>query len=175
MSDVVQLRTETQVSEERPLYDLIELLFFAYRDFVGDADRLLETYGFGRAHHRVLHFVSRQPGMTVAALLDLLRITKQSLARVMKDLVDGGFVSTYAGPTDRRQRLLFVTPSGRALADDLARLQSERFRSALRDLPDDAHQRAIEFLLALVDRDARAEVAATVWPELATVAQVGRS
>ena len=69
------------------MYDLIELFFFAYRDFVGDADRLLETYRFGRAHHRVLHFVSRQPGLTIAELLDILKITKQSLNRVLKELV----------------------------------------------------------------------------------------
>src|SRR3954464_5994861 len=73
---------------EAPAYDLIELLFFAYRDFVGDADRLLADYGFGRAHHRVLHFVDRHPGLTVADLLEVLKITKQSLNRVLKELVD---------------------------------------------------------------------------------------
>ena len=73
---------------EEPMYDLIELLFFAYRDFVGDADRLLEAYGFGRAHHRVLYFVSRRPGLTIAELLEILRITKQSLNRVLRELVD---------------------------------------------------------------------------------------
>ena len=73
---------------EAPMYDLIELLFFAYRDFVGDADRLLESYGFGRAHHRVLYFVNRRPGLTIAELLEILRITKQSLNRVLRELVD---------------------------------------------------------------------------------------
>lgn len=147
-----------------PLFDLIELLFFAYRDFVGDADRLLETYGFGRAHHRVLHFVSRGPGLTVAELLDILRITKQSLNRVMKDLVDGGFVATRAGSNDRRQRLLFTTRDGQALADDLAHLQSGRFRRALSDLPADAKATAIDFLFAMVDPAERANVAAVIWP-----------
>jgi DNA-binding MarR family transcriptional regulator len=150
---------------EPPLYDLIELMFFAYRDFVGDADRLLESYGFGRAHHRVLHFVNRRPGLTVAELLDILKITKQSLARVMKDLLDGGFVTGHAGLTDRRQRLLFVTPLGRALADELAQLQSGRFKRALAELPPDAKQQAIQFLLALVDHEVRDDVAAIVWPE----------
>ncbi len=70
--------------------ELVELFFFAYRDFVGDADRLLENYGFGRAHHRVLHFVNRRPGLTIAALLDILRITKQSLNRVLKQLLEAG-------------------------------------------------------------------------------------
>ncbi len=174
-SEVVQLRVETpEAREEPPLYDLIELLFFAYRDFVGDADRLLESYGFGRAHHRVLHFVSRKPGMTVAELLDILRITKQSLARVMKELLDGGFVTAHAGATDRRQRLLFVTPSGRDLAESLARLQSERFRRALRELPADSRERAIQFLFAMVDHDVRADVAATVWPGTTRVPRLGR-
>src|ERR1700761_7091318 len=98
--------------EHNPLYDLIELFFFAYRDFVGDADRLLEAYGFGRAHHRVLHFVHRQPGMTVAELLDILKITKQSLNRVMKELLDGGFIQMRSGASDRRQRLLFASEAG---------------------------------------------------------------
>ena len=173
--EVVQLRAETaEGREEPPLYDLIELLFFAYRDFVGDADRLLEVYGFGRAHHRVLHFVSRKPGLTVAELLDILRITKQSLARVMKDLLEAGFVTAQSGATDRRQRLLFVTPTGRELADSLARLQSERFRRALRELPSDAREGAIRFLFAMVDGDARDDVAATVWPETAPLPRMGR-
>src|SRR5271154_4164338 len=81
-----------ELAEAEPMFDLIELLFFAYRDFVGDADRLLENYGFGRAHHRVLHFVSRRPGLTIAELLDILMITKQSLNRVLKELRDKGYV-----------------------------------------------------------------------------------
>src|SRR6201999_4342440 len=79
-------------NEPEPVFDLIELLFFAYRDFVGDADRLLEAYRFGRAHHRVLHFVSRQPGLTIAELLDILKITKQSLNRVLKELITENFI-----------------------------------------------------------------------------------
>ena len=84
-----------------PMYDLIELFFFAYRDFVGDADRLLETFRFGRAHHRVLHFVSRQPGLTIASLLEILRITKQSLNRVLKELIAQNFIEARAGALDR--------------------------------------------------------------------------
>lgn len=147
-----------------PLFDLIELLFFAYRDFVGDADRLLDRFGFGRAHHRVLHFVSRRPGLTVAELLDILKITKQSLNRVMKDLLDGGYVDVRAGSSDRRKRLLFPTGKGRELALDLARLQSERFRLALGDLPSGAAPQVVEFLLRMVDRDQRGTVAAIIWP-----------
>ena len=148
-----------------PMFDLIELLFYAYRDFVGDADRLLEDYQFGRAHHRVLHFVSRRPGLTVAELLDILKITKQSLNRVMKDLLDGGFVDARAGVNDRRQRLLFPTPRGRDLAIDLARLQSERFRRALSGLPAGAEQQLSQFLLGMVDLPERAKVSALIWPE----------
>ena len=88
--------------------DLIELLFFAYRDFVGDPDRILAEYGFGRAHHRVLHFVDRYPGLTIAELLDILRITKQSLNRVLKDLIEQGYVAQRPGTSDRRQRLLYL-------------------------------------------------------------------
>jgi DNA-binding MarR family transcriptional regulator len=141
------------------MFDLIELLFFAYRDFVGDADRLLLTYGFGRAHHRVLHFVNRRPGLIIAELLDILRITKQSLNRVLKDLLEQEFVEARPGVSDRRQRLLFPTPKGHRLALDLARLQSERFARALAELPAGARGHAMAFLLAMVDRQERGKVA----------------
>ena len=88
---------EAGVPVREPCWDIIELLFFAYRDFVGDADRLLESFRFGRAHHRVLHFVNRHPGLTIAELLDILRITKQSLSRVLKELLDEGYVESHAG------------------------------------------------------------------------------
>ena len=91
---------------------LIELLFFAYRDFTGDADALLLEYGFGRAHHRVLHFVNRKPGLTVAELLDILKITKQSLARVLKELIDHGYIFQVHGAKDRRQRELYPSQKG---------------------------------------------------------------
>src|ERR1700680_2698050 len=85
-----------------------ELLFFAYREFTAGPDAILEEYGFGRAHHRVLHFVHRHPGLRVADLLDVLKITKQSLGRVLKQLVDQSYVVQKEGESDRRQRLLFV-------------------------------------------------------------------
>src|SRR5262249_42220475 len=84
----------------------VELLFFAYRDFTGDPDAILAEYGFGRAPHRVLHFVNRNPGLRVANLLEILKITKQSLARVLKQLVGEGFITQKAGAEDRRERLL---------------------------------------------------------------------
>ena len=147
------------------MYDLIELLFFAYRDFVGDADRLLETFRFGRAHHRVLHFVNRRPGLPIAELLDILKITKQSLNRVLKDLLDAGFVEARAGTDDRRQRLLHPTPKGRRLASDLAQVQSARFSRALASLPDAARGGAIDFFLAMIEPEERERIEALVWPE----------
>lgn len=116
---------------EAALLDLAELLFFAYRDFIGDPDAILTEFGFGRAHHRVLHFVNRYPGLRVADLLDILKITKQSLGRVLKQLVDEGYVGQRAGREDRRERHLYPTEKGRALADRLAAPQRERLARAL--------------------------------------------
>jgi DNA-binding MarR family transcriptional regulator len=138
-----------------PVWDIIELLFFAYRDFVGDPDEVLSKLAFGRAHHRVLHFVSRNPGMKVADLLDILNITKQSLGRVLKQLVDQGFVLQKEGALDRRQRLLSVTPKGEALALKLAALQTERINRAFAELGPDAHTAARRFLTAMIDTDNR--------------------
>src|SRR5205085_10879665 len=94
--------------------DVMGLFFFAYRDFVGDADALLERQGFGRAHHRVLYFVNLKPGMPVADLLNILKITKQSLARVLRQLIDNGYIEQRTGAADRRQRLLYATAKGEA-------------------------------------------------------------
>jgi DNA-binding MarR family transcriptional regulator len=145
-------------SGRAPIWDLIELLFFAYRDFVGDPDEVLLKLGFGRAHHRVLHFVNRNPGMKVAELLDILKITKQSLGRVLKQLIDEGYVTQKEGARDRRQRLLFVTPKGEALAMRLASLQTDRIERALRQLGPDAHDAARKFLTAMINDDARPAV-----------------
>jgi DNA-binding MarR family transcriptional regulator len=134
-----------------PAFGLIELLFFAYRDFVGDADEVLARFGFGRAHHRVLHFVNRNPGMKVAQLLDILKITKQSLGRVLKQLIDEGYVEQKEGATDRRQRLLFVTQKGETLALQLARLQSARIGRALVDFGADDQVLVRRFLIAMLD------------------------
>ncbi|WP_051953611.1 MarR family winged helix-turn-helix transcriptional regulator [Methylocapsa aurea] len=145
-----------------PWFDLIELMFFAYRDFVGDADQLLENFGLGRAHHRVLHFVNRRPGLTIAELLDILKITKQSLNRVLKELLDTDYVVSHPGANDRRQRQLFPTARGKALALDVARLQSKRFSRVFAQLPEGARSDAVDFLLAIVDAGERDKVAAMV-------------
>ena len=136
-------------------YDLIELLFFAYRDFTSDPDDILEGIGFGRAHHRVVHFVDRQPGLTVADLLETLKITKQSLARVLKQLVDGGYIRQVAGPEDRRQRKLFTTDRGRNLARALAEPQSRRIARAM-EAAGPGNRAAIEaFLRGMVNSNIR--------------------
>src|SRR6266446_3791151 len=136
---------------DEPIWDVIELLFFAYRDFIGDPDVVLARFGFGRAHHRVLHFVNRNPGMKVAELLDILKITKQSLGRVLKQLIEQGYVLQKEGVHDRRQRLLYVTPKGEALAMKLAGLQTARIARALSELGPSAHETACRFLTALIN------------------------
>ncbi|HEX4043508.1 MAG TPA: MarR family transcriptional regulator [Xanthobacteraceae bacterium] len=145
-------------SDNEPHFDLIELLFFAYRDFVGDPDEVLAKLGFGRAHHRVLHFVNRNPGMKVADLLDILKITKQSLGRVLKQLIDEGYVVQRAGANDRRQRLLYVSPAGEALALKLAGLQAERIARVLADLGPGAREAARRFLAGMIDAQDRDRV-----------------
>jgi DNA-binding MarR family transcriptional regulator len=145
-----------------PAFDLIELLFFAYRDFIGDADEVLARLDFGRAHHRVLHFVNRHPGIRVADLLDVLKITKQSLGRVLRELVDNGYVVQRAGPADRRQRLLFATQKGEALALELALLQTRRFARALHECGGEAREAARKFLAAMIEPSARADVEALI-------------
>lgn len=141
-----------------PLVDFIELLFFAYRDFVADPDEILAPIGFGRAHHRVVHFVNRHPGMRVTDLLDILRITKQSLGRVLRELVDEGFVESRAGSSDRRQRLLFPTPKGEALARQFMTLQSRRIEKALEAGGPDGSEGVRRFLLAMIDPEDRPAV-----------------
>jgi DNA-binding MarR family transcriptional regulator len=143
---------------DEPIWDIIELLFFAYRDFVGDPDHVLEKFGFGRAHHRVLHFINRNPGIKVADLLVILKITKQSLGRVLKQLVDEGYVAQREGANDRRQRLLFATPKGEALALKLAGLQTTRIARAMAEVGAGAHETARRFLAAMIDATDRDEV-----------------
>ena len=139
-------------------FTIIELLFFAYRDFTSDPDEILADYGFGRAHHRVLHFVNRRPGLTVAELLDVLKITKQSLARVLKQLIDTDHIVQVQGPRDRRQRELYPTAKGRALALELARPQSRRIHAALQGSGATDRAAIEHFLKAMVNPELRVQL-----------------
>jgi len=145
-------------ADDQPEITLIELLFFAYRDFISGPDAALISYGFGRAHHRVIHFVNRHPGIRVADLLDILKITKQSLGRVLKQLVDGGFIEQRPGALDRRQRLLYPTEAGRALAQRLIDLQARRIGGALQSLSPVERVGAEKFLRAIIDAGERDKV-----------------
>jgi DNA-binding MarR family transcriptional regulator len=152
MADIISGR-----AEDADTIALIELLFFAYRDFISDPDALLEEYKFGRAHHRVLHFIGRDPGMTVAQLLDILRITKQSLGRVLKELIDKGFVYQKEGEEDRRQRLLYLTHEGKDLHRRLMAPQIARIRKAITETNGDgghAYRALLFHLIGDENRDA---------------------
>jgi DNA-binding MarR family transcriptional regulator len=131
MSDV-KSRAGPPPANADAVRDAIELLFFAYRDFTAEPDAILEHYGFGRAHHRVVHFVGRRPQMTVGDLLVILRITKQSLNRVLGQLVRQGFIVQHRGAQDRRQRLLELTEKGRELERQLSAPQRARVAAAYR-------------------------------------------
>ena len=149
-------------NQESPEVPFIELLFFAYRDFTSDPDAVLEAYGFGRAHHRVVHFVNRHPGIRVADLRGILKITKQSLGRVLKQLVDGGFIEQVQGPQDRRQRLLYPTEAGRALMLRLIAPQERRIGSALDLMSPEERRGAERFLRTIIDAGERDKVARLV-------------
>lgn len=123
---------DREAPRDEAVWQGIELLFFAYRDFTAEPDAILEEYGFGRAHHRVVHFVGRHPHMTVGELLGILRITKQSLNRVLGELVRQAFIVQHPGAQDRRQRLLELTEKGRELAQRLAEPQRARVGAAYR-------------------------------------------
>jgi len=143
---------------EAKLLEFAELLFFAYRDFTRDPDAILKDFGFGRAHHRVLHFVNRHSGLRVADLLDILTITKQSLSRVLKQLIDKGYIGQQAGSSDRRERLLFPTAKGRALAERLAAPQSVRLAAALKAAGPGTEALLRRFLEAMVNAEERPKV-----------------
>src|SRR6516164_10353906 len=132
MSDIKSLVTSADPVEDE-LRQGIELLFFAYRDFTAEPDTILAQYDFGRAHHRVIHFVGRHPQMTVGELLGILRITKQSLSRVLGQLVRQGFIVQRPGVQDRRQRLLDLTAKGRELERQLSEPQRARIANAYRE------------------------------------------
>lgn len=133
----------------------IEALFFAYRAFTADPDRILETKDYGRAHHRAVHFINRSPGMTVNSLLGILGVTKQSLNRVLRTLIEDGLVESRVGTVDKRERHLHLTDAGRALERELSDAQRDRVRAAYRAAGADAVQGFRQVLEAMMDDETR--------------------
>ena len=136
----------------------IELMFFAYRSFTADPDRILEARGYGRAHHRAIHFINRRPGLTVNELLDFLAVTKQSLNRVLRQLVDDGLVESRVGVEDRRHRNLTLTDRGRALEQELSAAQRRRMRAAFSVAGPEAVHGFRKVLEQMIDADVRDDV-----------------
>ncbi|MHA3915714.1 MarR family winged helix-turn-helix transcriptional regulator [Halovulum sp. GXIMD14793] len=137
----------------------IELMYFAYRGFTADPDAILDKYGYGRAHHRALHFINRRPGLTVNTLLDILGVTKQSLNRVLRQLMDDGLVSSAVGRQDRRERNLSLTEKGVALEAELAAEQAARVRHAYAAAGAEAVQGFRKVLEEIIDPNLKARMA----------------
>jgi len=133
----------------------IEAMFFAYRGFTADPDRILDKHGYGRAHHRAIHFINREPGLTVTTLLSVLGVTKQSLNRVLRTLIDDGLVESRIGRKDKRARHLHLTPTGEALERELSGAQRERMRGAYRTAGPQAVAGFRQVLEAMMDPDMR--------------------
>ncbi|MEM7508829.1 MAG: MarR family transcriptional regulator [Pseudomonadota bacterium] len=140
----------------------IELMFFAYRDFTSDPDQILAERGYGRAHHRAIHFIKRRQGISIAGLLDILQVTKQSLNRVLRQLIDDGLVTSTPGETDRRQRLLRLSPEGEELERALSDPQRARLRKAYADAGPDAVAGFRLVLEQMINEGQRAEVLSLV-------------
>ncbi len=133
----------------------IEAMFFAYRGFTADPDRILEERGYGRAHHRAVHFIHRSPGTTVNNLLSILGVTKQSLNRVLRTLIEDGLVESKVGTKDKRERHLTLTDRGRELERALSDAQRNRMRDAYRKAGPEAVQGFRQVLVAMMDGDMR--------------------
>jgi DNA-binding MarR family transcriptional regulator len=138
---------------EEDLRQGIELLFYAYRDFTAEPDAILAQFGFGRAHHRVIYFVGRHPGMSVSELLGILKITKQSLSRVLGQLIAEGFITQRAGSRDRRQRLLTLTEKGIELERLLSENQRQRIARAYREAGAEAVEGFRKVMLGIISSD----------------------
>jgi DNA-binding MarR family transcriptional regulator len=136
----------------------IELIFYAYRDFTFESDQQLKRYHLGRAHHRALYFIGRHPGQTVGHLLSILKVTKQSISRVLKDLLEQEYVEQKSGPRDRRERRLWLTEKGVKLEKELTDRQSQRFARAYRETGADAVEGFRKVLLGLLDPVERTQV-----------------
>ncbi|KPA19924.1 Transcriptional regulator SlyA [Shimia sp. SK013] len=133
----------------------IEAMYFAYRGFTADPDRILESMAYGRAHHRAIHFINRAPGTTVTNLLAILGVTKQSLNRVLRTLIEDGLVESRVGKSDRRERNLYLTEDGTSLEHRLSDAQRARMRSAFRDAGPDAVSGFRQVLESMMDGELR--------------------
>ena len=140
---------------EDQLHQAMELLFYAYRDFTAECDAILATYGFGRAHHRVIYFVGRYPSQSVSELLGILRITKQSLSRVLGELVEQGFVSSRPSPQDKRRRMLELSEKGRELEARLSTVQRACIARAYREAGGEAVAGFRKVMLGILNADDR--------------------
>lgn len=137
---------------------LMELFYFAYRDFTGDGDEVLLKIGYGRAHHRVIHFVHHYPGLRVADLLSILKITKQSLARVLKQLIDEDYICQKSGKKDRRERWLYTTEKGATLAKKLSSPQIDRFENAISNFTAEQQETIENFLFSIIQQGNRHDI-----------------
>ncbi|WP_265502104.1 MarR family winged helix-turn-helix transcriptional regulator [Paracoccus beibuensis] len=135
----------------------IEAMFFAYRAFTADPDAILADMDYGRAHHRALHFINRDPGLTVTSLLAVLGVTKQSLNRVLRTLIEDGLVDSRIGRRDRRERQLHLTATGTALERRLSEAQRARMRAAYRRAGPQAVAGFRQVLEAMMDPETRAQ------------------
>ena len=157
MADIKSI-DNPQFLRDEELRQGMELLFYAYRDFTAEPDAMLAKFGFGRAHHRVIYFVGRNPGITVSQLLSILRITKQSLSRVLGQLVREGFIVQHPGPRDRRQRLLELTPKGLEMERMLSEPQRRRIASAYKDAGPEAVEAYETVMLGIMNADQRRRI-----------------
>jgi DNA-binding MarR family transcriptional regulator len=133
----------------------IEAMFFAYRGFTADPDRILADLAYGRAHPRAIHFINRAPGTTVNNLLAILGVTKQSLNRVLRTLIADGLVESRVGTSDKRERHLMLTPKGQELEGRLSDAQRARMRAAFREAGPEAVAGFRTVLEAMMDADMR--------------------
>lgn len=149
---------DPQFLREEDLRQGIELLFYAYRDFTGEPDAILDKHGLGRAHHRVIYFVGRNPGITVTELLEILRITKQSLSRVLGHLLEQDFINQRADPADRRRKQLTLSEKGKVLEHALTSTQMDRFARAYREAGAEAVEGFRRVLIGIVEPEDRPRV-----------------
>ena len=153
-----QLTDSLRGQDEEKLRQVLELLFFAYRDFTGEADAILADFGFGRAHHRAIYFIGRNPNISVSNLLGILKITKQSLSRVLTQLIDEGYVCQETDSTDRRRRLLLLSDKGVALERQLTARQCRRVIGAFETAGVDSVSGFRAILRAIIDPEDRHRV-----------------